>query len=159
MKCRLAIASLLLAGAVVAQETPVYRLNFAFREMEGGKTLSTRNYTVLAAPQTQAKLNIGSKVPVVNTVNTAQYSYVDVGVSVRARIQERGAHLMLNAEVEVSNLSADRENTGRPAPRIQQLRSDIDTMIPLGQATPVVTLDDPAGPKHYEIEVTATKMK
>ena len=157
MRCRLAIASFVLAGAVFAQEIPVYRLNFALREMEGGKNVSTRNYTMLASPQNQAKLNIGSKVPVANTAG--QYSYVDVGVSVRARIQERGAQLLLNAEVEVSNIGADRENAGRPAPRIQQLRSDIDTLIALGQATPVVMLDDPASPKRYEIEVTATKVK
>jgi len=159
MKCTLVVACLLFAGAVFGQEAPSYRLNFAFREMEGGKNISTRNYTLLASLQTQAKLNIGAKVPVVNNVNNAQYSYVDVGVSVRARIQERGAQLILNAEVEVSNLGVDRENTGRPAPRIQQLRADIDTVISPGQATPLVTVDDPATPKHYEIEVTATKVK
>jgi uncharacterized protein YcfL len=159
MRSTLVLTCFLLAGCAWAQETPSYRLNFAFREMEGGKSISTRNYTLLASPQTQAKFNIGTKVPVVNTVNTSQYSYVDVGVNVRARIQERGAQLMLNAEVEVSNLGADRENTGRPAPRIQQLRSEVDTVIPLGQATPLVALDDPASPRHYEIEVTATKVK
>jgi hypothetical protein len=159
MNCALAL-TLLFAGAVFAQDAPVYRLNFAFREMEGGKNVSTRNYMMLAVTQANTKLNVGAKVPIAAAAgNNTQYSYLDVGVSVRARVQERGAQIQLNAEVEMSNLGADRENQGRPIPRIQQLRTDIDTAIMPGQATPVVTLDDPAGPKHYVIEVTATKVK
>jgi hypothetical protein len=158
MKAKL-IGYLLIGAAAFAQESPVYRLNFAFHEMESGKKLSTRNYTMLASPQTNARLSVGTKVPIPTAGNNSQYTYVDVGVNVRAKVQERGLQLLLTAEVEVSNLGADHENSGRPAPRIQQLRSDIDTAIPLGQATPVVTLDDPASPKHYEIEVTATKVK
>jgi hypothetical protein len=153
------IAYLLLGAAAFAQETPVYRLNFAFHEMESGKRINTRNYTMLASPQTNVRLNVGSKVAIPNAGNNSQFTYVDVGVNIRSKVQERGSQLLLTAEVEVSNLGADRESPGRPAPRIQQLRSDIDTAIPLGQATPLVTLDDPAGPKHYEIEVTATKIK
>ena len=155
----LAVACLLFSGAVSAQDAPAYRLNFAFREMEGAKNVSTRHYTMLASTQTYSRLNIGTKIPVPAASGSTQYSYVDVGVNVRARIQERGAQLMLNAEVEVSTLSADGQNSSGPAPRIRQLRSDIDTAIPLGQATPVATLDDPASPRHYEIEVTATKVK
>ena len=159
MRCTLVVICLLFSGAVFAQDVAVYRLNFALREMESGKNLSTRNYTLLAVPQSNTKLNVGAKVPVPAAGNSAQFSYVDVGVSVRARVQERDGRLLLNAEVEMSNIGAERENSARPAPRIQQLRSDIDTIIPVGQATPVITLDDPAGPRHYEIEVTATRVK
>jgi hypothetical protein len=80
-------------------------------------------------------------------------------VSVHANVQERGSQLLLNAGIELSNLGAERENAGPAPPRIQQLRADINTVIPLGQATSIATLDDPVSPKHYEIQVTAAKVK
>ena len=138
------IAYLLVEAAAFARESPVYRLNFTFHGIENGKQLSTRNYTVPASPQTNARLNVGKKVPILTAGNDSQYTYVDVRLNVRAKVQEGGSQLLLTAEVEVSNLGADRENAGGPAPRIQQLRSDIDTAIPLGRSTPVVTLDDQA---------------
>jgi hypothetical protein len=91
--------------------------------------------------------------------NPTQYTYVDVGISVRARLEDRGEDLWLGAEIESSNLGADRENAVRTAPLVQQMKATFDTVIPLGRPTTVVTLDDPSGPRHYEIEVTATKAK
>jgi hypothetical protein len=162
MKSAFVLAPLLLAGALCAQEasSKLYRLNFAFHEMENGKSAGTRNYSMLMRTLTNEKLNIGSKVPVPAAPgNSTQYTYIDVGISVRARLEERGEELLLGAEIEASNLAGDRENAGKAAPRVQQMKATFDTVIPLGRTTTVVALDDPAGPKRYEIEVTATKVK
>jgi hypothetical protein len=159
MKHILILPAILLASAW-AQETTVYRLQFALRETENGKTADTRTYTMLVLPNASNKLNAGTKVPVPTGPPTnSQFTYVDVGVSVRAKIEERGSLLMIDSDLEISNLGAERENSGRPAPRIQQLRATVDTAVPIGQATPIATLDDPAGTRHYEIQVTATKVK
>jgi hypothetical protein len=152
-------AFLLLAGIAAAQEPTVYRLNFAIRETESGKTISTHNHTLLIAPDTNATLRVGTKVPVPAGPNSQQFTYIDVGVNLRAKVQERGSSLLVNADVEASNLGAERESTGHPAPQIQSLHTTIDTAVPFGKPTPVVMLDDPATPRHYEIEVTATKVK
>jgi hypothetical protein len=160
MKHILVPIALLLAGSATAQEAAVYRVTFALHETENGKAVGVRNYTMLIAPQSSSKLNSGTKIPVPSgPAANQQYTYVDVGVSVRARVQDRGGQLLLAAEVELSNLGAERENAGRAAPRIQQLRADIDTAIPLGKATSIASLDDPVSPRHYDIEVTATKIK
>ena len=159
MKRILVLQALLLAGAW-AQEPAVYKLQFALRETESGKTADTRTYTMQVLPNVSNKLNAGTKVPIpTGPPNSSAVTYVDVGVSVRAKVEERGAMLILDADLEISNLGAERENSGRPAPRIQQLHATIDTAIPMGQATPIATLDDPASPRHYEIQVTATKLK
>lgn len=163
MKSAFLLTPLLLAGALGGQEPSkptLYRLNFAFHEMENGKSTGTRNYSMLLRTMTNEKLNIGTKVPVPTAPgNPTQYTYVDVGISVRARLEDRGEDLWLGAEIESSNLGADRENAVRPAPLVQQMKATFDTVIPLGRPTTVVTLDDPSGPRHYEIEVTATKAK
>jgi hypothetical protein len=160
MKHLLVLTVLLVAGRAAAQDAVVYRLNFALQETENGKNVGVRNYTMLIAPQSSSKLNSGTKIPLPSgPAANQQYTYVDVGVSVRARVQDRGGQLLLAAEVELSNLGAERENAGRAAPRIQQLRADIDTAIPLGKATSIASLDDPVSPRHYDIEVTATKIK
>jgi hypothetical protein len=157
---RLLVVQALLFASAWAQETTVYKLQFSLRETENGKTADTRTYTMLVLPNSSNKLNAGTKVPIASGPPTgSQYTYVDVGVSVRAKVEERGSLLMLDSDLEISNLGAERENSGKPAPRIQQLRATVDTAIPLGQATPIATLDDPAGTRHYEIQVTATKVK
>ena len=150
------ILALSAAAGAQAQEPVVYRLTFGLHETENGKAGSTRNFTMTAVPREFQKLNVGTKLPV-PTNGGGQFTYVDVGVSVRAKVLESGSQLLLNAEFEFSGLGADRESG--PAPRIDQLRATIDTAIPLDKATRIVTLDDPAGPRHYEIEVTATKVK
>ena len=148
---------LLLAAASHAQEAPVYRLNFALLETETGKPSHTRNFAMTVGLREFQKINIGTKLPVPTGAGGSSYTYVDVGVNVRARILESGSQLLLSADVDVSGLGADRESG--PAPRIQQLHATIDTAIPLEKATRVVSIDDPAGTRHYEIEVTAAKVK
>jgi len=156
MRNTLAIALLLLATAY-AQEPTVYRLNFALHETETGKTEHTRNFTMTVVPRESQKLNIDTRLPVPNSPGGSQFTYVDVAVNIRAKIMETGSQLLLSAEIDVGGLGAERE-TG-PAPRIQRLNATIDTAIPLDKATRVVSLDDPVSPRHYEIEVTATKVK
>ena len=160
MKRILLAGTLLLVAGAWAQETSVYRLQFVVRETENGKSMDTRNYTMLVLPNNSNKLNAGTKVPVpTGPPNSSSFTYVDVGVNLRAKMEERGPLMLLSTEIEISNLGAERENSGRPAPRIQQLRATVDTAITPGQATPIASLDDPATPRHYEIQVTATKVK
>jgi hypothetical protein len=159
MKRMLVLPVLLLAGAW-AQEVTVYKLQFSVHETENGKPAETRNYTMQVLPTISNKLNAGTKVPIpTGPPANPQFTYVDVGINVRAKVDQRGSMLMLDSDIEISNLGAERENTGRPAPRIQQLRASVNTAIPVGQATPIATLDDPAGTRHYEIQVTASKVK
>jgi hypothetical protein len=160
MKRILLAGALLLGAGAWAQEMAVYRLQFVVRETENGKSTDTRNYTMLVLPNNQNRLNAGTKVPVpTGPPGNSSVTYVDVGVNLRAKVEERGPLMMLSAEIDISNLGAERENSGRPAPRIQQLHATVDTAIPPGQVTPIASLDDPATPRHYEIQVTATKVK
>jgi hypothetical protein len=163
MKSTLLLTALLAAGAAFGEEasgTAPYRLSFTVHETENGRSAGAKTYSMLVLPRNQQRLSIGTKLPVPTASgNNTQFTYVDVGMNVRARVEERDASLRLGAEVEVSGLAGDRENAGRAAPHIQQFKASIDTIVPLGRATPVVSMDDPSGPKHYEIEVTATKVK
>ena len=150
----------LLFAAVLHAQPAAFRLNFSFHEIENGKRLNARNYSMTIEPNVNGSLRIGSKVAVAsNPGPTTQYSYIDVGVNVKARLQEQGPELRLHAEIEVSNLGADREAPNRPLPQIRQIRADVDTILTPGRAIPLATLDDPAAPRQYEIELTATRVK
>src|SRR2546427_11176894 len=125
MRLRIFSLCLLAAAALLAQPTTSYRLNFSFHELGNGKRLSTRNYSMLLEPNTFVKLNVGSKMPVPSNAGpNVQYSYIDVGVNLRARIQEQGPDLRLNAEIEMSNLGADKDVQNRPLPQIRQIRAE-----------------------------------
>ena len=155
MRNGLAIA--LLSLAAYAQEPTVYRLNFALHETEGGKTTSTRNFSMTVTPREFQKVNIDTRLPVPTSPGSSQFTYINVAVNVRAKILESGSQLLLNAELDFNGLGAERESG--PAPRIEELKATIDTAIPLDKATRVISLDDPVSPKHYEVEVTAGKVK
>ena len=160
MRIPIVPCALLFTAALYAQPATSYRLNFSLHEMENGKRLSTRHYSLMLEPNAWAELKVGSKVPVTtNAGANTQYTYVDVGVNIRAKLQEQASELHLHAEIEVSNLGTDREAQARPAPQIRQIRANVDAILPPGRATPVVTLDDPATPRQYEIEVTGTRLK
>src|SRR6266545_3959049 len=106
----LAMVLTVLCSAAVAQdksenkvktqdEANFYKLDFVVRELEDGKTVNTRNYTMMARSGEWQQLRVGTRVPV--TMQEKKLDYMDVGLSVDCRIvgQEDNAALMTKAEI------------------------------------------------------------
>jgi hypothetical protein len=159
MRIPLLPTCLLLASAAFAQDAPpAYRLTFTLHEMENGKRVNARTYSMLMETNTFTKLNVGAKVSMPTGQGSSQYTFYDVGVNVRAKVQEQSGQVRVTAEVESSSLNP-QEHAGGPMPQVRQIRADIDALVTAGHPTTVVTLDDPGGAKHFEIEVTAARVK
>src|SRR5690349_11016367 len=94
----LGIGLLLLTANAWAQDVALYRLQFALRETENGKAAATHTYTMQVLSHMNNRLNAGTKVPVPSAPGSTAVTYVDVGVSVRAKVEERGSLLLLEAE-------------------------------------------------------------
>lgn len=131
---------------------PVYQLDVAIHEVEGGKRVETRDYTLLVRNSTKATSRTGTRVPVSMGENI---QYVDVGANLDFTLREAGDSVMLNADLELSD--AGEVAGGASIPAIRQLRYRVNTMIPVGKKTMIGKLDEPTGSKGYEIEVTASK--
>lgn len=163
LRCALATGSfLLLAAAATAQEQPsksrgTYRLQFTVQQTEGSQSPEKKAYSVRVDESGWGKLRVGNKIPVQTTGGTGQqFSYVDVGLNLDCRMVGSGDQLTLHTSVEASSLAGGAGTPGRPV--IRQMRAESEAAITLGKATPIATLDDPETKRHYEIEVTATRV-
>jgi len=141
-----------------------YRLDFLLSELEDGKKINSRNYSVVPRQGILNKLRVGARVPISTTGPGAisQVQYLDVGISIDCRIEERDGYVVLDAIVDSSSFALPQEQTGRSVggqPVIQNMRSQVNTVLTPGKPTVISSMDDPSSKRRYQIEVTATKVK
>ena len=165
----------LFVAAAVTQETPpekqpketvaaekppkplvIYRVDFAVHELENGKRVNTRNYTMLLAAGGTGRVRVGNQVPVATSPG-GQVQYIDVGLNIDCRLEERENYVTLRTMFEIKDFAQEQE--GKDRPLLRTVRSDVDTAIPSGKPTLVSAIDDTATKRRYELEVTATKVK
>ena len=156
------------AVATAQQETkpqkPVtaYRLEFNVRELENGKRVNSRNYMMMAEEGDYAKMRVGNRVPIQTSEKQYQYNNVGMNIDCRPRGQENGVALEILVEfsrVLPPSETAPKETLPNYNPVFQTNRSEVQTVVAFDKPTLIASLDDVESNRHYEIEVTATKVK
>jgi len=143
--------------AVAAPEKPVhaYRLDFSVRELEEGKTINTRQYSLNLNADDPNEIKIGTRVPVES--GQGQYQYIDVGTSIWCRIGERSDGIPVSVKAEISNFAIPDHESGHPV--IRQLKINASTLALLGKPMIIGSVDDPNSKRQFQLEVTVTKLK
>jgi 3D (Asp-Asp-Asp) domain-containing protein len=143
--------------AVAAPEKPVhaYRLDFSVRELEEGKTINTRQYSLNLNADDPNEIKIGTRVPVES--GQGQYQYIDVGTSIWCRIGERPDGIPVSVKAEISNFAIPDHESGHPV--IRQLKINASTLALLGKPMIIGSVDDPNSKRQFQLEVTVTKLK
>ena len=142
-----------------------YRLNFVLKEMDDGKLVNTRSYsmaldsTAQGSPgQSSGEVKAGSRVPLTGEKGI---TYMDVGVNLWARllVKQSGA-LVLSNNTEISSLAApDMARSEGPGPLVRSMRASTTCEVPIGKAFVLNELDDPVSKHRFQLEVTVTKLK
>jgi hypothetical protein len=171
----IAVSMTTLAGKVaVAQESPKpaaeaveaghsYRIDFLISELEDGKKINTRQYTLNLNNSEQDELKIGTRVPV--EVKQGEIQYLDVGTSIWSRLRDRkdiawlGNDVMLNVRAEISNFALPDQQGDRMRPAIRQIKIDSGTIAMVGKQMVVGVVDDPNSKRQFQLEVTVTRLK
>jgi hypothetical protein len=149
----------------------VYRLEFVVRELEAGKIVNSRSYTMSQKLGDWGKIRVGSRVPFMVSDKNVQYQDVGINIDCKAQFLEEG--LLLSTNFESSSALQESETRipdakgsagatySRPYwdPIIRRVSFNGDAFVTLGKPTIVARLDDVATNRKYEIEVTATKVK
>ena len=141
-------------------EKPVhaYRLDFSVNELEDGKRINTRQYSLNLNADDANEIKIGTRVPVDSGHD--QFQYLDVGTSIWCRIGERSDGIPLSVRADISNFAIPDQMTGHEArPVIRQLKINASTMALLGKTMVIGSVDDPNSKRQFQLEVTATKLK
>src|SRR5579864_1445559 len=146
-------------------EKPVhaYRIDFSIHELEDGKKINTRHYSMDPNSGPWSEIKIGTRVPVVseslsNKPEVSQFQYLDVGTNINCRLEERGDQLALEVHADFSNIASTSEQHS-PQPIIRQIKISGSTLAEAGKPVAIGAVDDPNSNRTFQLEATVTRLK
>ena len=135
-----------------------YRLDFSLHELEDGKKINTRQYSMSLLQGVQWQdLKIGTRVPV--EMKQGEVQYLDVGTNLSARLQEIKSVLELEVRADLTNFAVPDQASKTTMPVLRQLRISGATIVTVGKPVVIGVVDDPNSRRQFQLEVTATKLK
>lgn len=133
-----------------------YRVKYKVDEVENGKTINSRSYTMMVKNGSSATVRIGSRVPY-NT-GGSQFQYQDVGMNINCKISREEGGLIVHTKVDMLSVQGKgAEAASESHPVIGQFQVENSTVVDLGKPEFVGSADDVASNRRYVIEVTVTK--
>src|SRR5690348_13524458 len=84
-----------------------YRVDFSISELENGKKINSRHYSMLSNAGSWNQIKIGTRVPVSNSQIPLQY--LDVGTSINCKLIESGDELAIDVHSDFSNFTTPEE--------------------------------------------------
>jgi hypothetical protein len=150
-------------GTPGGAEKPIhpYRAEFLITELEDGKKVNARHYSMLLNTGGWNQIDIGTKVPVSSGSSLhgqAPFQYLDVGTSINCRLIESGDDLAIDVHSDFSNLSGPEEQHSQQ-PIIRQVRLSGNTLVVSGKSVVIGVVDDPSSHRQFQLEATVTKLK
>ena len=137
-----------------------YRLDFSVNELEDGKKVNTRQYSMNSRSGDWNEIKIGTRVPV--EAKQGEFQYLDVGTNIRCRLRDQSDtanEVALDASAELSNFAIPEQQGQHAQPVIRQLRIQASSVLPLGKLSVVGVADDPSSKRQFQLEVTVTKLR
>jgi hypothetical protein len=135
-----------------------YRLDFSVNELEDGKKINSRQYSLNLNADDANEIKIGTRVPV--EAGHEQFQYMDVGTSIWCRIGERPDGIPLSVRADISNFAIPDQGTGHESrPVVRQFKINASTLALPGKPMVVGSVDDPNSKRQFQLEVTATKLR
>jgi len=142
-----------------------YRIDFLISEMEDGKKINTRQYSMNSRPLEENDIKIGTRVPV--EYKQGEINYLDIGTRIECKLWDQtnlaslGSNVSLKVQAEISNFALPDQQaaTQQYRPVVRQLRIGTSTIVALGKPMVVGVVDDPNSKRQFQLEVTVTKLK
>jgi hypothetical protein len=135
-----------------------YRLDFSINELEDGKKLNSRQYSMDLNSESSNELKIGTRVPLEE--KPGQIEYLDVGTSLWSRLEDHSGQIDLVVRAEISNFAIPDQSQGHdPRPVIRQFKINAGTLATLNKPMVIGSVDDPNSKRQFQLEVTVTKLR
>ncbi|HWX94973.1 MAG TPA: hypothetical protein VNY29_20340 [Terriglobales bacterium] len=146
-----------------AEPGHAYRLDFTVSEIENGKKIDSRQYSMNLRGGDVNEVKIGSRVPI-DTKN-GEFQYIDVGTNIWCALRDRkdiswvGNGLLLNVKSEISNFAVPEQQGQNMRPILRQLKIDASTIADIGKPLVIGSVDDPNSKRQFQLELTITKLR
>jgi len=140
-----------------------YRLDFSVNEMEDGKRINTRQYSMNSRSGDGNEIKIGTRVPVDS--KEGQVQYLDVGTNIWCRLRDQtdvtglSGSVLLNVRAEITNFAIPEQQGQQVRPVLRQLKIEASTVDLPGKSVIVGSVDDPNSKRQFQLEVTVTKLR
>ena len=139
-----------------------YRLDFSLNELEDGKKINGRHYSMNLTVGSGDEIKIGTRVPVRSgwdqVASNMNFQYLDVGTEIWANLRESGDVVQLEVRSEISNLDTHEAHPALP-PIIRRIQIRGSTLLVDGKPILFGSVDDPNSNRQFQLEVTVTKLK
>jgi hypothetical protein len=143
-----------------AEKPPVaYRLDYSVNELEDGKKMNSRQYTLNLNAGDANSIKIGTRIPV--EAKQGEFQYIDLGTNIWSRVRQQGSELTLEVRADVSSLatpSPDQTVHAGP-PLVRQVQINGSTIVVPGKSMVLGVVDDPYSKRQFQLEVTVTKLR
>lgn len=146
-----------------------YRLDFSVNEVENGKIVNSRRYSLNLTAGSPNELKIGARVPVSTAgPGSLQYQYVDLGTNIWAILTDGSDELQLEVRCEISwskaaqrdtEIDPKQEHGPASPPIVSQIKIGGSTLLVTGKPMIIGSVDDPYSNRQFQLEVTATKLR
>lgn len=135
-----------------------FRLDYVLYEVESGRRANEKSFSMTVNEGAHGLLRSGSRVPVYAGDKGVQF--LDVGLKIGARVLERDGDLTLDSEIEMSNFAVPEQPAGtRGEPVVRTVSGTVSVRPVPGKAALVASVDDLAGRKRLQVEVTVTRLR
>jgi hypothetical protein len=140
-----------------------YRLDFSVNEMEDGKKINTRQYSMNSRSGDGNEIKIGTRVPLDS--KEGQVQYLDVGTNIWCRLRDQtdatglGDNVLLSVRAEITNFAIPEQQGQQVRPVLRQLKIEASTVGVPGKPVIVGSVDDPNSKRQFQLEVTVTKLR
>jgi hypothetical protein len=138
------------------RKVAAYRLDFSINELEDGKRINERHYSMKTLDTFQ-ELKIGTRVPV--EAEHGSFQYLDVGTNIRCRVFDSQGSPGLDVKVEISNFALPDQAKGGSQPIVRQMVISGSTLVTLDKPMLIGVVDDPNSKRQFQLEVTVAKLK
>jgi hypothetical protein len=153
MKSLIAVL-LVVSSAASAEERPeprhVYRFDFVVGEQDEGKVATSTTHTLNLEERQTGDIKVGVNIPLAGATPGATMR-ADVGVKLRASFVSAGDALLVDDEVEIS--------VPKDSQTFRKMAVSGKALIAPGKPALVASVEDPISHKHYQVTVTATKLR
>jgi hypothetical protein len=149
------------AAYTSANQQAFYKLDFVLRELEDGKTVNVRNYSLLARAGDWQQLRVGTSVPT-TTESTRVDNKEAIGLSVDCRIvpsSDGTAVLVTKADITTSVANHAEKLDADKAQPIHHVQMNTSAPVTLGKSVVLSGVDELSSKHRFELEVTVTKAK
>lgn len=139
-----------------------YRLTYTVRDIDDNKQVGIQHFSLIVVSGAKTTLKSGSKVPIAtgstttsntNETNT-QFTYVDIGLSIDASLDESASGVRLRTRLERSSVAEEKSMGGIQEPLIRSTVLEGTSILTQGKQVSLGSIDIPGSTRHLELEVS-----